>query len=167
LDLPKESEHSMELNGKDIDQTSAEEQIITGGNIYADQVTAQGMINQVYANHVSIQDGAAIVVQSGSMDLTNSGVGVARTEQAVIKDGTAGILVATAVNGDNIGSNLIVSREVHATTIRTTVLLSGHVDGPVETTVDARGAMFGGLAAGIGLGVVLVVARFLSEKLRA
>lgn len=142
------------------------EQIISGGDIHADQVTAQGMINQINANHVELENSAVLMVQSGSMDITNGGIGFARTEQAIFTTGGAGMLVANSVNGENIGANLLISREVQATAIKTTVLLAGRVEGPVETTVDARGAMFAGLAAGIGLGVVLVVTRLLGDMRR-
>jgi ABC-type protease/lipase transport system fused ATPase/permease subunit len=156
----------MDPEVNNLEEKPTEEQVFSGGDIQADQVSAQGMINQITANHVSIHDGAVLMVQSGSMDVTDGGIGFARAEQVVFQDGSAGMLVANVVTGENIGANLMISREVQATVIKTSVLLAGRIDGPVETKVDARGALFAGLAAGAGMGVVLAVARLLTKRLQ-
>jgi hypothetical protein len=65
---------------------------------------------------------------------------------------------------ENATAGVLVAREVHGTTLRTAVLLAGKVDGKVETLLDTVGAIGAGLAAGVGIGLILSIARVLRKR---
>jgi hypothetical protein len=62
---------------------------------------------------------------------------------------------------DNVQSGLIVSREINAGTIKTGVLLTGNVQGNVETAIDTPRALLLGIASGVAMGMVFFLLRLL------
>jgi hypothetical protein len=84
--------------------------------------------------------------------------------QANLHDGGAGVIVSDAALVENATAGILVAREVHGTTLRTGVLLAGKVDGNVETLLDTVGAIGAGLAAGVGIGLMLTIARMFRRR---
>lgn len=135
-----------------------------GGVIYADQVHATGAIKQINANQVTLEQAAVMNIQSGSIEATNAGIGIASTQTATLNQAGAYILLAQSVEGEDPSANLMIARSIRGNSIKTSVLLSNHVEGSVETKLDTQGALFFGLAAGAGLGLVLSIFGFLMGR---
>ena len=87
-------------------------------------------------------------MQSGQASITESSVGVMYTDTAELTETQAG---------------LIVARQVHGTPIKTTVLLAGEVEGPVETYFDTPRALLAGLTADATVGLVLFIGNLVSR----
>ncbi|MEJ2709589.1 MAG: hypothetical protein P8074_18405 [Anaerolineales bacterium] len=61
-------------------------------------------------------------------------------------------------------AGLVVSQQVRAEQVRSTILLAGQVNGTVETVLDTPRALLAGLASGVAVGLVLLAGNLLSRK---
>jgi hypothetical protein len=59
---------------------------------------------------------------------------------------------------------ILAAQEVHAPSLRTSVLIARQVEGNVETLADTRQVLLGGLVAGAVLGLFLLLGRLLFRR---
>jgi hypothetical protein len=63
-------------------------------------------------------------------------------------------------------SNIVIARDVKADHVQAKVFLARTVNGEVETLLDGPRTALAGLFAGLGLGLVITLARLLFRKSR-
>jgi hypothetical protein len=126
----------------------------------------RGGVTEITAQHVNFRDGGVVQVQAESMDFAEGVIFLASAQQAEVKESSLGALFADSASLQDSSVNLVVARKVQGSPVRTAVLLAGRVDGPVETSLDTPRALLAGLAAGVGMGLVLMLNRLLFGRRR-
>jgi len=148
--------------------------------ISADQVVmTESMASEVLANNVEMAQSLAMCIQGEFVEMSNSGVGllqantvvgtntqvmVAQVGELNAESASLGVVLAGTAEIVNGRVGLLMTREVHGEAIKSTVLLSGRVDGNVETVLDTPRAMLAGLTAGIAIGLVFLVGNLLLKR---
>jgi hypothetical protein len=69
---------------------------------------------------------------------------------------------SSEINNSRVG--LVVARELEASSVRAGILLSGQVNGDVETILDTPRALLAGLTAGVVTGLVMFFLRMISNR---
>jgi hypothetical protein len=105
------------------------------------------------------------MVNAGTVNLSEGGIGLVRSEQAAVSNGGVNILYTGSAQLQDTQTALMVARQVQGAA-RSTILIAGQVEGPVQTTLDTPRAILAGLTAGIAVGLVLFVGRLLTLRRR-
>jgi hypothetical protein len=100
----------------------------------------QGGIQAVEADHVTISQGGAFIIEADSADLTLSGAGLVTSDNVNLHSGGAGVVVADTLKTDP-GSVI-------------GVLFAGTIEGQPNVKVDARRAAAFGAAMAVTLFVL-------------
>jgi hypothetical protein len=137
-----------------------------GGSITANEVHATGAINQVNATEVNFKDGGIFLMQAGSVDLNDSGAFLISTQKASVADSGMAVVLSDQVDMAQSRSNIVIARDVKADHVQAKVFLARTVNGEVETLLDGPRTALAGLFAGLGLGLVITLARLLFRKSR-
>lgn len=148
--------------------------------INADQVTLAGsMASSISANEVDMAQSLAMRIESEYVEVSNSGVGMLQANTVVATNAQVMLAQANQFNAENASLGvvsagsaeivngrtvLLMTREVRGEAIQSTILLSGKVEGNVETVLDAPRAMLAGLTAGIAIGLVFLLGSLLMKK---
>ena len=129
-----------------------------------DQIDAVGVgVAKIVAQHVTFTDGIAGIIETGTLELSDSAAIVIQSQNANVKDALAGVIITNTANVQDTQANVLVAQEIHGGPVRSVILLAGNVEGPVETYLNTRQALFAGLAAGIGAGFVLLFKQFFTR----
>ena len=177
---------SIEQNATPIDQAEdlvGETVSLTdsrANRIHANQVELhESMANEISASDVDMAQSLAMRIQSEYVEMSNSGVGLLQANTVVGTNAQVLLAQTHELNAENAslgdvssGSaeivngriGVLLTREVHGEAIQSTILLSGRVDGPVQTVVDTPRAMLIGLTAGIAIGLVFLVGNLLLKR---
>jgi hypothetical protein len=139
---------------------------ISLGVINAYEVNTSGAVAQVYAHQLNLNEGAILLAQTGSIDLREGAIFAARAEQLSLNESAAMVIQANQASLEESTVNLLLARSVQANTIKTKVLLCGQVNGDVETMLDVPRTLLGGLAAGVGVGAVLLLSKLFFGRKR-
>lgn len=157
-DLHRSNVESVQADSLSMHQSAA--QNLSSKEAHLD-MSAAGYLE---AERVESKRSALGNVQANTLNAELSLVGMFSGVQANLRDGAAGVIVSDAAVVENATAGVLVAREVHGTTLRTGVLLAGKVEGNVETLLDTMGAIGAGLAAGIGIGLMLSIAKMFRRK---
>jgi hypothetical protein len=168
-------EQADDLAGKVASLTDAK-----AGTINADQVTmTESMASDISASDVDMAQSLAMRIQSEFVEMSNSGAGLLQANTVVGTNAQIILAQANELNAENASFGIVTSgtaeivngrmgllmaREVHGEAIKSTILLSGKVQGTVETLVDTPRAMLMGLTAGIAIGLVFLVSSLLMKR---
>lgn len=148
-----------------------------GGIVDSDGTGNYEVLDEVKADHVTITQGGAAMVEAESVDITQGGIQAAQTGSLSITQGGALIVEADTadlsmsgaalISADKIDMKSAVAAVAIADTLvtddKTTIgfLFAGTIEGQPRVRVDARVAA----AFGAGLGVALfVLRRFVARK---
>ncbi len=136
------------------------------GQIIADEIEArQVSCGSLQARQIEFHGGMAGMLQGQHIELTQSPAVMARAEHLVVRDGSLGAVYTQSAQLDHTQVGLVVARQVQSGgALRTTVLLAGHVDGPVETLFNTSQALLAGLTSGVAVGLVLYVFGLLGKR---
>ena len=136
------------------------------GQVIATEVDVnQSGVNRIQAENAKFSESAAVFIQAGSVDLTDSAAGAIRTQNLSIRDGAAGVICSQAVNmEEGSAAGIMVASQVAGETIKTKLLLSGHVEGNVETVLDTNQVLFAGIAAGAVISLFLFIGQLISRR---
>jgi hypothetical protein len=164
-----------DLQGDVISMTDSRANIIN-----ADQVTlSESMASEIAANNVDMAQSLAMRIQGEYVEMNNSGVGLvqantvvgtnaqvmlAQTNELNIENASLGVALAGTADVVNGRIGLLMTRELHGEAIQSTILLSGKVDGDVQTVLDTPRAMLVGLTAGVAIGLVFLVGSLLLKR---
>jgi hypothetical protein len=125
----------------------------------------QGAVNRIQADTVKISDSVAALINSGSIDLKDCAIGAIRTQQLYVRDGGAVVIRAeTLTMEDGSSAGAIIANQVAGGSINTKLLLAGHVEGNVETSLDTKQVLFAGVAAGAVIGLFLLAGQLFSDR---
>ena len=130
--------------------------------VKADHVTInQGGAALVEAESVEVTQGGVQAVQAGSLSITQGGAMIVETESAELSMSGAGLLSADKVDMKSAGAGVAIADTLVADD-KTTIgfLFAGTIEGEPKVKVDARVAA----AFGAGLGVALFLLRRLVSK---
>lgn len=158
------------ISGSQVDTVEAElvrvDQSPVGNIINAEEVD----LNQSGAMHIAAADintqnsfiGAA---QAENLTLNNSGALALQTNHAEV-NGRAGVIIAQNDATLNAGSKtgLVAASNVKAESVRTAVLLTGKVEGHVETIMDTQRVLLASMVAGIAAGTIMLLGQFLFNR---
>jgi hypothetical protein len=149
-------------------------------NINANQVVLrESMASDVSASDVDMAQSLAMRIQSEYVEMSNSGVGLLQANTVVgtntqvlmvqanelnAENASLGIVTAGTAEIVNGRVGLLMTRELHGEAIQSTILLSGKVEGDVQTVLDTPRAMLVGLTAGIAIGLVFLVGGLLLKR---
>lgn len=135
------------------------------GEIQATHVNvSDGGVKQIIAQEVNFRDGGIQYVEAGSLKFENGGIGIARAEGIQFSNGGIGILFANRAElGENAQASLLLAREARGS-IKTALLLTGKVEGEVQTALDTPRALLFGAAVGAVIGLFLVLGQLLAKR---
>jgi hypothetical protein len=137
------------------------------GKVNATEVEIrQGGAIGVDAEKVSIVQGGILMTQSDQLDISQGGLGVANVGDVTFNNSQVGAVFSDTANLNEATANLLVTRRVYGGPVRSTILLAGQVDGPVETMLDTPRALLVGIAAGMSMGLLLFLGNILTGKNR-
>jgi hypothetical protein len=109
----------------------------------------QGGVVQADCDEMSVEEGGIVLARAGTLSVERGGVVLAAADKALLTNASAGVLI---------------TRNAELTNSRTTLLLASQVSGTVDTLLDTRGAALAGLAAGLGVGIVLLAGSLLKRR---
>ena len=128
--------------------------------VYATEVNLkQGGANQVEADRVTIEQAGALLVDTDQVDANQSGIGFLRADEASFQESSVGVLVTGTADLKNSNNGVVIARQVNGDSIKTTFLMAGVVEGPVETVLDTQQAMIFGAASGLAVGLMLLISK--------
>jgi hypothetical protein len=162
-ETPQETEALAHSTGENIVENDVIQ--VNQGNVA--QVNAekvefrQGGAARVNADQVTIHQGGAGMIQAITANVDQGGVGILRANEATLTNSSAQLMAAQAVTVNGGMAGVLVANEVHANPLRAVIVLAQKIDGPVETSLDTRGAMLAGLVGGVALGLISLVGRLL------
>jgi hypothetical protein len=125
------------------------------------QESAAGAVN---TEKLTARDSIIGFVNTGSASIEDCITVAVRAEDNISFNGVAGVVVGGTVQVEELDAVLVVGREVNGANIRSGLLISREVHGNVETLMDSRTALLAGLAGGISAGLVLLVGRLLFRR---
>jgi hypothetical protein len=73
-------------------------------------------------------------------------------------------MVARSLEAPEVNGIVVAGTEIHATNIRTGILIGRQVNGNVETVLDTRTALMAGIIGGTVAGLILLAGRLLFGK---
>ena len=123
-----------------------------------------GVVRQLKAQNVSMQQCTTLAAQSGSLVFANGNIGIVQAGDVEMTNGAVSFMQCDTAEVRDSTVSMIVGRNVQANSLHTSFLLAGHVDGNVVTLVDARRAALAGLVGGVAAGLVLFAARLLYNR---
>jgi hypothetical protein len=124
----------------------------------------QGGLGRVEAQQVIMRQAGAGIVESASVDIKNGGSLIVRSQDVLMRQSGSGAVFSDALTMHSSQAGVVVGQNVQGDLIKTSILLAGQVDGPVETTLDTPRALLAGLTAGVAMGLVCVVGKLLSKR---
>jgi hypothetical protein len=164
-----------DLEGETISMTDSKV-----NNINADQITlSESMARNISAKDVDMAQSLAMRIQSEYVEMNNSGAGLVQANTVVgtntqvmlaqanelnVENASLGVALAGTADVVNGRVGLLMTRELHGEAIQSTILLSGRVDGDVQTVLDTPRAMLVGLTAGIAIGLVFLISSLLLKR---
>ena len=155
------------LNQVDTDSVSAELVRMhrsTAMEVRADEVEInKSAVFNVKTDRASAQESALGMARAGEVTMQNSILGMARAENADLR-GVSGVIVGGNVTLDHAYAGIAAGRQVRGEKIESIVLLARHVEGDVQTVVDARGALIAGMVGGLFTGMMLLLGRVLFDR---
>jgi len=122
-----------------------------------------GGVQTVHSQNLNFKNGGILVAHSEMINLSNGGIGVASSQESTV-NGNTGILVTQSANVNQGQVGLLIARDVQGTKIKSIVMLASDTHAPVETIVDQRSVALFGLAAGVAMGLVFSLFRFLKGR---
>ena len=168
--LNRAAEHAGTASGGSTPAHAVEAEVVNisqGGAdvIKANQVHIEmGIASTVYAEDVNVNMGGVVLADSDSLRVEQGGVVMARTQDLVVEDGGVGLAFADTATFANVRAGVVVTQHVELEDARTLVLLSREIHGTVETVLDTRGAALAGIAAGLGVGLMLIIGGLLGRR---
>jgi hypothetical protein len=134
-------------------------------HIQAEEVEVrQGGVMRVDAGSMTVQQGGVSLANAKNLAMENSFLLAGRAEEARFDSSQVGVLYAGSVDMKYSKNNLMVAQRVSGGPIRSLVLLAGRVDGPVHTYLDTPRSLLAGVAAGVGVGIVLLLGRLMTRR---
>jgi dTDP-4-dehydrorhamnose 3,5-epimerase len=146
------------------------------GEVEADSVSVtQGGIGAASAEDITVQLGGIGHAQADDIAVKMGAVGIARAERISIEMGGVGLVIGGGVAIRQGGTRSILARDVHleqggaGTVVANNVtfgsqsgafiVVARHVQGQVRSVLDWRGGVAFGVAAGLTIGVVSLLAK--------
>jgi hypothetical protein len=120
-------------------------------------------VAKIAAQHVNFTDGMAGIIEAGTLEISDSAAIMIQSQTASVKDALAGAIITNTANIQDTQVNVLVAQEIHGGPVRSIILLAGNIEGTVETYLNTRQVLFAGLAAGIGVGFVLLFRQFFTR----
>ena len=172
FDQPEESELEIAVEaeeaGSETDSVEAEIVHVEQSSVMevkADKVELhQSSAAKVEAQSLTAYQSALALTQAQNVHLNGSSVALVRTMNFAAEDSVVTAVLADSVTLGTGASVLVAAREVSGESIKTSLLLAGHVHGPVETVLDTPRALLAGLSAGVAVGLVLWLGSLLSRR---
>ncbi|MFZ5918143.1 MAG: hypothetical protein ACOYZ7_14465 [Chloroflexota bacterium] len=130
----------------------------------ADVHMQQSGAQTIQAQHVEMRQSGAVALKAAQVEMHGSGAVVMHAESVLLKRGGTITMTATQISGEGIRGGVVVGQEVHAGRVRAGLLLARRVEGPVETTLDQRGALTLGVALGLVFGLLSLVRALLVRR---
>lgn len=118
----------------------------------AKNITAhQAIVGAAHGDNIKINQSNAILINASELTLDNS---------------NSIVLYSQKVTQSNSRTNFLVARDINTNggPLRSTIVIAGRVNGPVEAMFDTPRAALAGLVAGAAIGTVLFVGKFLFKK---
>jgi hypothetical protein len=167
-DLQVSRGDAINLSRSSVERIDAEQvtlhQSVTGQVKAGEVELRQSITGQVSAEQIDLSDSISGALESNTVHMQDSVLLIGRSGETVIQDSAVGVLVTDQAIMDNGTARLVIARQVSGGPIRPLVLLAGKVDGPVEPTLDTPRAVLAGLSAGVAFGLVLWLEKLLSRK---
>jgi hypothetical protein len=152
---------------------------VDAGNVRAEFVRAsQTSIEKLEAEEADLNVGIIGVATTGKLNSRRAIIGAVFAKQAELHEaavagvrgesislnGNAGLMVARSLEAPEVNGIVVAGTEIHATNIRTGILIGRQVNGNVETVLDTRTALMAGIIGGTVAGLILLAGRLLFGK---
>jgi hypothetical protein len=159
---------SAESENKESSELDADVITLEGGTVDAVEAESVQIVQSgartITASEVSINTGMAISIEADQIAMQQSGAFVAQARQMGLDTSTGFALLGNEMEIEKSRVGMIVARDTNLSNSSTIVLLAKNVNGPVETLLDTRGAIYAGLIAGIAMGMVRFVGSLLTRR---
>ena len=159
VNLSQAAASSVKAETVRINQGGAQQVIAT------DVEVMQGGVNRIQAENAKISDSLTAYVNAQSTDLKDSAVGAIRTQNLSVRDGGAVVILGETMRmGEGSFAGAVIANQVVGDSINTKLLLSGHVEGNVETAFDTKQVLLAGITAGAVIGLFLLGGQLFSDR---
>jgi hypothetical protein len=166
LPVPEQPEKPVNVSGVAVND-------VTGNSIRISQCgvrTVNGKTIEIDTSGVQMVNSDIITLSNGGIGIAhantlsvNGSLGIASAQEASVT-GTVGVLIGQTAVLNESRTGVLITKEVTSTKVQAVIVLAGEINGPVETIVDQRSVALFGLAAGVALGLVLNLFRFLRRR---
>jgi len=103
-------------------------------------------------------------VEANQIDVHQGGIGMARAQALAMEQSGAGAVFTDEAHVARSGVGVLVAGQAELSQTRTVVLLAREVHGEVQTVLDTRGAALAGIAAGVVVGLLLMIGGLLGRR---
>jgi hypothetical protein len=181
-EILQHNETAQDLGGLNSDSLITEESPAeTLDEIHGERVALESSaVAQVNGEKVDMNNSAAFAVSAQDVHAVNSAILMAEVNNleleqnnillfanasdAELHNSQAGTVIANTTHMDQSVAGVLITRDVQASSIRTGILLAGHVEGQVETMLDTPRVFLAGMTAGVAMGVVVLVGNLLRSR---
>jgi hypothetical protein len=125
---------------------------------------AQSLAMRIQSEYVEMSNSGVGMVQANTVVGTNTQVILVQATELNVENASLGVALAGAADVVNGRVGLLMAKELHGEAIQSTILLSGKIDGDVQTVLDTPRAMLVGLTAGVAIGLVFLVGSLLMKR---
>ena len=124
----------------------------------------QSAAGQINAQQVSVQQAIVASADSATLAVNQGVVGLSRAEEISVIGGAVGASVAANANLQESQVVILAAQEVRSGPVNTVFLVSGKVEGPVETMFDTRQTILFGMVAGLCAGLIMVLKNMIFSR---
>jgi hypothetical protein len=121
----------------------------------------QSGAGQVNAQQVSVQQAFVGSADATTLAVNQGAVALGRAEDISVIGGAVGVSVSGTASLQDSQVAILAAQEVKTGPVSTILLVSGKVEGPVETMFDTRQTLLFGVVTGLTAGLVMALKRLI------